>query len=58
MDNGEVTKAIKVLVEHNRGLTVALYLPFKKKIFRGYTFGAMFTIPANPEVYAWATEEA
>lgn len=37
------TEAIKVLFEHERGLVVALYLPFKKKFLRGYSFGKAFT---------------
>ena len=44
------TKAIKVLLEHKDGLCVALYLPFKKKLFGGYVFGTPFTVAAAPEV--------
>jgi hypothetical protein len=29
---GKQTKAVKVLIEHRRGLTVALYLPWKRKM--------------------------
>ena len=47
------TKAIKVLFEHKRGLTVALYLPFDKTYLNGYVFGAPFTLAAKPEVNAW-----
>lgn len=47
------TKAIKVLFEHRRGLTVALYLPFEKKMLKGYVFGNTFSLAANPEVSAW-----
>jgi len=47
------TSAIKVLFEHRRGLTVALYMPFDKKLFRGYVFGETFSILAKPEVNAW-----
>lgn len=46
-------KAIKVLIEHKRGMTVAVYLSFQKKIFRGYTFGKPVTVDANAEVNAW-----
>ena len=46
------TRAIKVLIEHRRGFCVALYLPFRRKLF-GYSFGDIFVIPANPEVNAW-----
>jgi len=48
------TQAIKVLFEHKRGLTVALYLPFRKRFFRGYAFGKVFSVSATPEVNAWA----
>jgi len=47
------TKAIKVLFEHKRGLTVALYLPFEKKLLRGYIMGATISKLAAPEVNAW-----
>lgn len=47
------TQAIKVLFEHKRGLVVALYLPFKKRFFRGYVFGNVFRIKTNSEVNAW-----
>nr|WP_316643354.1 hypothetical protein [uncultured Roseateles sp.] len=47
------TQAIKVLFEHRRGLTVALYLPFKKRFLRGYFFGDIFSVLAAPEVKAW-----
>lgn len=52
------TRAIKVLFEHTNGLTVALYLPFEKKLLRGYEFGAAFTVPAKPEVNAWGQDAA
>lgn len=48
------TKAIKVLFEHKRGLTVALYLPFEKRLLKGYAFGNTFSLAADPEVNAWA----
>ncbi len=47
------TAAIKVLFEHRRGLTVALYRPFRKRLLRGYSFGAVFAVKAAPEVNAW-----
>jgi len=46
-------KAIKVLFEHKRGLTVALYLPFDKKLLRGYVMGSTVSKLAAPEVNAW-----
>lgn len=47
------TTAIKVLFEHRRGLCVAMYLPFKKRVFGGYSFGSPFTVSAAPEVKPW-----
>jgi len=52
-DGQASTNAIKVLFEHRRGLVVALYLPFKKKFLRGYSFGEVFSVPAEGEVNAW-----
>ncbi|MBC8069636.1 MAG: hypothetical protein IAG13_14965 [Deltaproteobacteria bacterium] len=49
------TKAIKVLVEHRRGLTVALYLPWKRKLLGGHVFGEMMVLAAAPEVRAWSS---
>jgi hypothetical protein len=52
--NGQAaSQAIKVLFEHSRGLTVALYLPFAKKFLRRYSFGETFSVLAAPEVNAW-----
>jgi hypothetical protein len=52
--NGKpTTDAIKVLFEHKRGLVVALYLPFKKKFLRGYSYGEAFTVTVQKEVNAW-----
>ncbi|MEN6425031.1 MAG: hypothetical protein ABFE13_06700 [Phycisphaerales bacterium] len=50
---GAQTDAIKVLVEHVRGLTVAFYLPCRKRMLRGWQFGEMIALPADPEVRAW-----
>jgi hypothetical protein len=52
------TQAIKVLFEHKRGLCVALYLPFEKKLFRGYVVGPSFSLKAAPEVKAWIVNAA
>jgi hypothetical protein len=48
------TDAIKVLIEHRRGLSVALYMPFKKGFIKGYTFGELFCRHVDPEVGAFA----
>ena len=47
------TKAIKVLFEHRRGLTVALYVPYEKKLMRGLVYGNMISMLAKAEINAW-----
>jgi hypothetical protein len=47
--------AIKVLFEHENGLTVALYLPFKKRFLRAPELGEIFAASAEAEVRAWAS---
>jgi hypothetical protein len=54
LEGRRATKAIKVLFEHKRGLSVALYLPFEKKLLKGYVFGDTFSLAVDPEVNAWA----
>jgi hypothetical protein len=46
-------QAIKVLLEHERGLTVAMFLPFHKADPGGYFFGEAFVTPAPPELKLW-----
>jgi hypothetical protein len=58
LEGQKSTKAIKVLFEHKRGLTVALYLPFEKKFLRGYVMGSVFSLQAEPEVKAWPQSAA
>ena len=55
-DGQRETRAIKILIEHRRGLCVALYMPFRRKLF-GYSFDDMFAVHANPEVNAWPTAD-
>jgi hypothetical protein len=50
---GSQTDAIKVLVEHRRGLTIAFYLPCHKPFLRGWRFGDMLALAAEPEVRPW-----
>lgn len=50
------TKAVKVLVEHRRGLVVALYLPWRRKLIGGYVFGELIVMTAQPEVRPWGDE--
>jgi len=52
-EGGRPTKAIKVLLEHRQGLNVALYRPFKRRFFRGYSFGNPFSVLVQPEINAW-----
>ena len=56
LEGQQPTKAIKVLVEHKRGLAVALYLPFKKKLFRRYVMGSTFSRLAPSGINAWSAE--
>jgi hypothetical protein len=52
------TDAMKVLVEHERGLTVAFYVPCRKSVFRGWSFEEMFAQQVEPEVMAWESHDA
>jgi|GEM_PF-1208040 len=58
LEGQKPTKAIKVLFEHKRGLTIALYLPFEKKLLRGYVMASMFSMAAPAEVNAWPSAGA
>jgi hypothetical protein len=51
------TRAIKVSFEHRRGLAVAIYLPFRRRLFRGHVMGAPFTRRATPQIRAWAHDD-
>lgn len=53
LDSGKRIRAIKVLFEHQKGLTVALYLPWKRKLFGKIKIGDPITIDAQPEVSPW-----
>ena len=44
------TEAVKVLVEHRRGLTVALYLRWRRKLLGGYASSQVIAMSAEPEV--------
>jgi hypothetical protein len=52
---GSQTDAIKVLVEHARGLTIAFYMPCHKPLLRGWRFGDVIARAAEPEVRPWKT---
>jgi hypothetical protein len=45
--------AIKIQVEHQRGFTVAFYLPYGKDPSGGYVFGKTLTVQAEPEIKVW-----
>lgn len=57
-EGGKQTDAMKVLVEHEQGLTVAFYVPCHKRVFRDWSFKEMFAIQAEPEVMAWESSDA
>lgn len=51
-------QAIKVLFEHERGLSVALFQPFEKNEYGVYRFGQPFVMPVPPEVRLWPASGA
>jgi hypothetical protein len=54
MPEGEKkTKAIKVLFEHQAGLVVALYLPWKRKLLGGIETSSPISMSATGQVCAW-----
>jgi hypothetical protein len=46
-------QAIKVQIEHERGLNVALFLPFYKSEEGEYYFGEAFVMPVHSELKLW-----
>ena len=46
-------QAIKVLLEHERGLVVAMFLPFHKADDGEYYYGEAFVTPATPALNLW-----
>lgn len=53
-ENGPSSAAIKVLIEHRRGLSLALYLPHHPIRNGEREFGQIFVTEAPPEVKPWA----
>jgi len=49
-ERGGQTDAAKVLVEHVNGLSVAFYLPLRKKLLGKWETGEMLVMAAPPEV--------
>jgi hypothetical protein len=45
--------AVKVLLEHQRGLAIAFYMPFARANSGEYSFGRMVTLFTESEVNAW-----
>jgi hypothetical protein len=58
LEGQKPTPAIKVSIEHENGLSVALYLPFQKRLFRSHIFGNMFAKQMQPEVGAFGKNTA
>jgi len=50
---GMPLQAIKVSLEHERGLNVALFLPFHKSEQGEYFYGESFVMPAHPVMNLW-----
>jgi hypothetical protein len=46
-------QAVKVMLEHERGLAVAMFLPFQKTEYGVYHFGESFVVPAPPALKLW-----
>jgi hypothetical protein len=47
------TQAVKVLLEHQRGLAIAFYLPFARNEIGVFDFGQLVTLFTDAEVNAW-----
>jgi hypothetical protein len=47
-------RAVKVLLEHQRGLAIAFYMPFQKAETGQFDFGKMVTLFTESEVNAWS----
>ena len=50
---GKPVRAIKVLLEHRQGVSVAFYMPFSNEDSGDYVFGKTFSVPANSEINVW-----
>jgi hypothetical protein len=46
-------RAVKVLLEHQRGLAIAFFMPFEKSETGEFNFGRMVTLFTESEVNAW-----
>ena len=52
-DGQAPSQAIKVLLEHHRGLTMAVYLPFAQDTSGDIKFGSTTSMFVPPEINAW-----
>jgi len=52
-DGQAPSQAIKVLLEHHRGLTMAVYLPYAQDTSGDITFGSTTSMFVPPEINAW-----
>jgi len=52
-DGTAPSQAIKVLLEHHRGLTMALYLPFAQDTAGDIKFGSTLSMFVPPEMNPW-----
>lgn len=50
---GGATRAVKVLLEHQRGLAIAFFMPFAKSEAGEFNFGRMVTLFTESEVNVW-----
>lgn len=48
------TPAIKVLIEHRDGLTIAMYQPFRKRFLRSPVFDDVQVISTEAEIGGWS----
>ncbi len=47
------TRAIRILVEHQRAFAIIFYLPFTRDAEGRYAFGKTLSLQADPEVKVW-----
>jgi hypothetical protein len=52
-DGKTPSQAIKVLLEHHRGLTMALYLPYAQDTSGDIRFGSTLSMFVPPEINPW-----
>ena len=52
-DGQAPSQAIKVLLEHHRGLTMALYMPFAQDTTGDIKFGSTMSMFVQPEINPW-----